>query len=206
MNEVDLMYLGKKAQVTISPDFLAEPLFFGARHHKVRLREDHAKKLIELNPKMFKLLETHVPAPIEPEPPVKDLKEMSRGELAKHGTDKFGVTLNPAWPPAALIGVIERLEDGQDLESKFPEPEADPRLFEEEGLEGTDDEVEAAEVPEAEEVVAEPEEPKRLSPMEVRAEKDKLEVYALEKFQVNLDKSKSLDKLKAEVRELEKQD
>jgi hypothetical protein len=61
MNEVDLMYLGKKAQVTIEPDFLLGPLYFAAHGHKVRLREDHARKLIELNPRMFLVTGTFKP-------------------------------------------------------------------------------------------------------------------------------------------------
>jgi len=67
MDQLELMYLGKKAQVTIKPDYLLEPLYFGGHGHKATLREDLAKRLISDNPKMFMVVGKILYAPAEEE-------------------------------------------------------------------------------------------------------------------------------------------
>jgi len=61
MTELELMYLGRKASVTISPAYLLEPLYFAAHGHKATLREDLAQRLILDNPKMFMVTGKVVP-------------------------------------------------------------------------------------------------------------------------------------------------
>ena len=67
MDQLELMYLGKKGQVTIQPDYLPEPLYFGGHGHKATLREDLAKRLISDNPKMFMVVGKLLYAPEEEE-------------------------------------------------------------------------------------------------------------------------------------------
>jgi len=53
MDKLEIMYLGKKGNVKISPNYLPEPLYFGGHGHKATIREDLGQKLIKDNPKMF---------------------------------------------------------------------------------------------------------------------------------------------------------
>lgn len=118
MDQLEIMYLGRKANVTISPDFLPEPLTFIKNGSKAVLREDHANRLVELNPKMFLVtkriseedtlsdeekealfsdegLEGAGEAIEVHEPPAKPVNKMNKTELKEFAATTYGLLLDP---------------------------------------------------------------------------------------------------------------
>jgi len=126
MAELEIMYLGKKGQVTIQPNYLPEPLYFGGHGHKAMVREDLAKRLIKDNPKMFMVTRKIVSEPEEglfsdeglegadpgPKDEEKPRSRMNKTELAAYAREKHLTSLDPdEMTKREMHAAIDKLEE-----------------------------------------------------------------------------------------------
>jgi hypothetical protein len=126
MDELEIMYLGKKGQVKIQPGYLPEPLHFGGHGHKATVREDLAKRLIKDNPKMFMVTRKIVSEPgeglfgdeglegVEPETKKaeKPRSRMNKTELAVYALEKHETVLDPdEMTKKEMHAAIDELEE-----------------------------------------------------------------------------------------------